>query len=117
MTFLIAEDSRGMRASVKSFLFSRVPGQHSISEASDGAEAIELFEEVRPDWVLMDIMMEPLDGLTAARQIITAHPDAKIIMLTHFSDEQYRRAAKEAGVRAFVLKENLPEIRALILEK
>lgn len=116
MTILIAEDNRRMRESIKGAILTRLPDHHTIYEAEDGAAAIELFERERPDWVLMDILMEPVDGLIASRTILAAHPDAKIIILTSYDDERYRKAAAEAGTRAFVLKEHLSEIPLILSE-
>jgi DNA-binding NarL/FixJ family response regulator len=83
MTFLIAEDNGRMRESITRFIASKIPDQHTIYEASDGGEAIDLYERVRPDWVLMDIKMEPIDGLVTSRTILAAHPEARIIILTN----------------------------------
>jgi NarL family two-component system response regulator LiaR len=114
MIFLIAEDSSRMRASIKQFISTRIPNHHTVYEASDGRSAVDLYERAHPDWVLMDIRMEPIDGLAASRTILAAHPDAKIIILTNYDDERYRSAAKEAGVRAFLLKEHLNEVQAIL---
>ncbi len=116
MVFLIAEDNPLMRASIKNFLLTRIPGQHTVYEASDGAEAIELYERIHPDWVFMDIVMEPVDGLVASRRLRSAHPEAKIIILTNYADKQYRRAADELGVRGFLLKEHLDQIPKVLLQ-
>ncbi len=116
MTFLIAEDNQRMRESIKRMLLGRIPDHHSIYEASDGRQAIDIYECARPDWVLMDIRMESVDGIAASRAIMTAHPEAKIIILTSYDDDHYRRAAKEAGTRAFVLKEHLNDIPAILLQ-
>lgn len=110
MTFVIAEDNRRMRESIRHFLNTRIPDHHSIFEAVDGRGAIDLFERVHPDWVIMDIEMEPMDGLAASRAILAAHPEAKIIILTNYDEVNYRAAAKEAGARAFALKEHLSDI-------
>ena len=114
MTFLIAEDSPRMRASIAKMIHTQIPDHHMIYEASDGGEAIRVYNKASPDWVVMDIMMEPMDGLAATRQIIEAHPDAKIVILTNFDDAQYRRAARAAGVRGFFLKEQLNEMVAFL---
>ena len=110
MIFLIAEDNRRMRESIRRILEARIPDHHSFHEATDGREAIDLFERLHPDWVFMDIEMAPMDGLTASRAILTAHPEAKIIILTNYDEAHYRAAAKDAGTRAFVLKEHLHDI-------
>jgi len=114
MTFLIAEDSSRMRESIKRYLFAKIPNHHTIFEAADGGEAIELYDRVLPDWVLMDIAMEPVDGLEATQAILAAHPDARIIILTNYDDAGYRAAAKKAGTTAFVLKEHLSDIYSIL---
>jgi DNA-binding NarL/FixJ family response regulator len=114
MTFLIAEDSLPMRQSIKRFLLKNMPNHHTFYEAADGGEAIQLYDRFSPDWVLMDIEMVPMDGLTASRSIIASHPSAKIIVLTSFNDAGYRKAAQEAGTVAFVSKDHLPELSAIL---
>jgi DNA-binding NarL/FixJ family response regulator len=115
MIFLIAEDNARMRESIKAYLRTKIPNHHTIHEGADGSEAIEIYGRVHPDWVLMDIAMEPMDGLTASREIFAQHPDAKIIILTSYNEARYRIAAKEAGAKAFVLKEHLGDILSIIL--
>ncbi len=110
MTFLIADDNAAMRASISRFLCASLPNDHVILEAADGGEAISVYERTHPDWVLMDIAMEPVDGLAASSSIMALHPEAKIIILTNYDDARYRAAAKGAGVRAYILKEHLSEI-------
>lgn len=103
-----------MRESFKRTINRSVPDHHTVVEATDGAEAIRLYEQVHPDWVLMDIKMEPVDGLSASRTILAAHPDAKIVILTNYDEPGYRTAASAAGVRAYLLKEQLNEISAIV---
>ena len=67
MVFLIADDSSKMRASFKRMITHSVPDHHTVVEAADGSAAIRMYDEVHPDWVLMDIKMEPVDGLSASR--------------------------------------------------
>ncbi len=110
MTFLIADDNQRFRHSLTRYILARMPGYHTIYEAVDGGEAAALYEKVRPDWVLMDIAMEPMDGLTGSRMILRAHPDARVIILTNYGDADYRDAANRAGTCAFVLKEHLDDL-------
>ena len=117
MVFLIADDSPRMRESFKRMITHSVPNHHTVVEASDGSEAIRLYDEVHPDWLLMDIKMEPVDGLAASRSILAAHPDAKIVILTNYDDPAYRVAARDAGVRAYLLKEDVTDILALLREQ
>jgi DNA-binding NarL/FixJ family response regulator len=114
--FLIADDNARMRESIKRYVSGKIPDHHTIFEAANGADAIMQYERVRPDWVLMGIMMEPVDGLIATRTIRKAHPDARIIVLTTEEDARFRKAAMEAGARAFVLKDHLDEIPMILSE-
>jgi DNA-binding NarL/FixJ family response regulator len=115
MMFLVAEDNARMRESIKRYLHNKIPHHHTVIEAADGGEAIECYERMHPDWVLMDIAMEPMDGLAASRVILGAHPEAKIIILTNYDEARYRAAAKEAGAKAFVLKERLSDVLSIVL--
>ncbi len=114
---LIAEDNTRMRESIKRFLSTRLPGHHTVIEAADGGEAIECYERMHPDWVLMDIAMEPVDGLAASRAILRSHPEAKIIILTNYDEARYRAVANEIGTKAFILKEHLGDILSILPAK
>ena len=113
MKILIVEDSREMRGEIKLFLEGVA---NEINECGDGSEALAAYSQHRPDWVLMDIMMKRVDGLTATRQVKAAFPDAKIMIVTSYNDKELIEAAREAGASEYVLKENLLEVR-LILQK
>ncbi len=80
-------------------------------ECEDGAQALEAFRQCQPDWVLMDIKLKAVDGLTATRQIKAAFPEARIIIVTSYDDKRLRKAAQGAGACAYVSKENLLELR------
>ncbi|MBI2619020.1 MAG: response regulator transcription factor [Ignavibacteriales bacterium] len=103
-----------MRESLRKTIANKVPDNHTVYEARNGGEAIQMYENVHPDWVLMDIKMEPVDGLEASRVILAAHPHAKIIILTNYDDAGYRKAARDAGVREYVLKEHFAEIPGIL---
>jgi len=87
-----------------------------ILECSDGTEAIEAYEANLPDFVLMDINMQPIDGLTAAKEILKRHPEAKIIIVSQHQDERTRETALAVGVASFVGKDDLTPLRALIVK-
>ncbi len=114
MTFLIAEDNIPMRQSIKRFLLKNVPNHHTFYEADEGGEAVQLYDRFSPDWVLMDIEMKPMDGLTASKTILATHPAAKIIVVTGFDDAGYRKAAQEAGTLAFVSKDHLQDLQTIL---
>ena len=111
MTLLIVDDNDHMRLLLRNIVTDLAD---EISECSDGAEALSFYKEHQPDWVLMDIRMKDVDGLTATRQIKAAFADAKIIIVTNYDDQYLRQAAQQAGASEFVLKENLLEVRRIL---
>jgi len=110
MKFLIVDDSAQMRGCIKEYL----PATVETVECRDGLEAIAAFAEHRPDWVLMDIEMKPLDGLAAARQIRTRWPEAKIIFVTSYDQPRFREVALQLKVEGYVLKDNLEQINQIV---
>ena len=84
---------------------------------SDGKEAIALYERYRPDVILMDIRMKDMSGLDASREILKAYPQAKILLLTTFSDDEYIVKALKYGVKGYLLKQDynsiLPALQAV----
>lgn len=111
MKLLIAEDNVLMRRLIKSLVGSLAA---TIDECSNGREALALYEEKRHDCVLMDIEMAEMDGLTATKLIIAAHPQARVVIITQFKDEYLSNAARDAGAFAFVAKENLAAVREVV---
>jgi two-component system response regulator DesR len=111
MNLLIVEDNEPMRRTIKSLLGDLVA---QFYECSDGCEALAAYAEHQPDWVLMDIEMEPVDGLTATKQIKAAYPNAKIIIVTNYDEPALRETAQAAGAFGYVLKENLFTLSQLL---
>ena len=99
MRLLIVEDSQQMRREIKLFVSDLA---QAICECGDGAEALSAYAAQRPDWVLMDIRMEEVDGLTATRRIRGAHREARIMILTAYDDAELREAARGAGACEYV---------------
>jgi two-component system response regulator NreC len=77
---------------------------HVIAEASDGQDAVRLIESHHPDIAIMDISMPTLNGIDAARGLSRTAPKTKVILLTQHEEEQYIHEALEAGVKGYVLK-------------
>jgi DNA-binding NarL/FixJ family response regulator len=80
-----------------------------VGEAADGAAAVAMVAQHAPDVVLMDIRMPVLDGIDATRQITTASPTTKVLILTTFDLDEYVYAALKAGASGFLLKDTHPE--------
>lgn len=104
---LIVDDSQPMRELIKMTLAGVA---EIVGECSDGSEAMSAYERLQPDWILMDIDMKDVDGITATRQITAAYPLAKIMIVTDYNDADMRHAAREAGASQYIVKENLLEI-------
>lgn len=103
LRILIADDHEVARKGIRSLLESH-PGWEICGEAKDGREAVELATQQKPDVLLLDIGMPNLNGLDAARQILTITPDARILILTIHDSEQVVREVLAAGARGFLLK-------------
>jgi len=99
----IADDHEVVRRGVRALLEAH-PGWEVCGEAKDGREAVEKVKEVNPDLVLIDVGMPNLNGLDAARQIITAQPGVRVLVLTMHESEQIVREVLEVGARGFLLK-------------
>jgi response regulator NasT len=98
---VVAEDDALIRLDAVEIL--REAGFDVVGEASNGEEAVELAEELRPDVVVMDIKMPKMDGLTAAEKIGKDRL-APVVMLTAFSQKELVERARDAGAMAFVVK-------------
>jgi len=111
MTVLIVDDNEKIRELVRDYLPASVD---QIYECADGSEAFALYQTHLPDWVLMDINMKDVDGITATRQIIAAYPKARVMMVTDYQEEELRNAAFEAGACQYVVKEDLLSISKIL---
>lgn len=85
-----------------------------VYEAADGGEAIAICATERPDWVLMDVRMKPIDGLRATAAIKARLPETRVVIVTQYDDPELREEARRAGACAWLLKENLHELPAIL---
>jgi two-component system response regulator NreC len=100
---LIADDHDVVRSGLKGLL-QRVPTLSVVGEAANGEEAVRLAERFKPDIVIMDISMPVLNGIEATRQIKTAQPEVKVIILSVHEDEEYAYQILRAGASGYLLK-------------
>lgn len=102
---LLADDHTVMRAGLR-LLLERHENFEVIGEAADGREAVQIAAEQKPAVVVMDVAMPHLNGVEAARQILSKNPDTAIVMLSMHSDESYVLRSLKAGARAYLLKDS-----------
>ena len=116
MNVLIVDDDIFVSGALKTILESS--GDITVpATGSDGKEAVELFRRYHPDVLLMDIRMKEVSGLDAAAEILKEFPDARILLLTTFSDDEYIIRARKLGAKGYLLKQDygsiLPALRAV----
>jgi two-component system, NarL family, response regulator NreC len=102
---VLADDHVLVRQGLKSLLERE--GFQVVAEASDGQEALRHVESLQPEIAIMDISMPTLNGLNASRQINRSSPKTKTILLTQHDEGQYIREALDAGVKGYVLKNQI----------
>lgn len=104
---LLAEDQHLVRQGLK-MIIEQDPRLKVVAEAGNGEEAVRQFEKHLIDITLMDIRMPVLSGLEAIRRIRARRPDAKILVLTTFNDDEYALKALELGACGYLLKDAEP---------
>ena len=116
MRVLVVDDDKLVAVSLKTIL--EADGEITVVGLGEaGDDAIRLYREQHPDILLMDIRMSPMSGLEASEEILKEKPEAKILLLTTFSDDEYIVKALKCGVKGYLLKQDyasiLPAIRAV----
>lgn len=110
----IAEDHAIVRKGIRALL-TMAPDMEVVGEASNGREAIPRVESLRPDVILMDLVMPEMDGIEAIRRITARQPEARILVLTSFATDDKVFPAIKAGALGYLLKDSDPEelVRAI----
>jgi len=108
---LIADDNDDVRRMLRSIVEDIDP---DIVECTNGREAFEAYAEYEPDVVLMDIGMEPVDGLTAMALILAKYPDAAIIIVTEHQDRRIRETSLSRGASGFVGKDDVTLVSGMV---
>jgi CheY-like chemotaxis protein len=111
VSLMIVDDSDDIRRMLREVVADLAD---PIYECRDGSEACAAYAQHQPDWVLMDVSMTPMDGVTATQQIMRAFPTARIVIVTQYDDVRFRNAAEASGARGFVLKDNVFEVRRFL---
>lgn len=100
---LLVDDHEMVRMGLAAFL-STVEEIDVVGEASNGEEGVQLAQDLKPDVILMDLVMEKLDGIEATKQIKKVYAKAKVIVLTSFIDDEKVYPVMEAGAFSYILK-------------
>lgn len=109
MNILIIDDDALIVASLKMILETD-SNIHVAGTGLSGEEAIKLFAQVQPDILLMDIRMDGLTGIDAGKHIVSQFPDAKILYLTTFTDDEYIIEALRLGAKGYLLKQEFDSL-------
>ena len=100
---MLADDHRMLREGLRRSMTEQ--GFSVVGEAADGAQAVELAHRLQPDVVLMDVTMPELDGVGATREIRSALPNVRVVMLTMHADEDVLASAIRAGASGYLVKD------------
>lgn len=111
MRLLIVDDSIRVRDLIKRLVGGLCA---EVYECADGDEGLAAYQKYLPDWVLMDIRMQKLNGIEATRRIVADFPEARVVIVTNFDDDRLRETATAAGACGYVLKEDLTVLRRML---
>lgn len=100
---LVADDHSFFRDGLRLFI-DATAGFELIGEVDNAVDVVSFAERLNPDVILMDVSMPPSDGIQATREIVESNPDAKILMLTMFDDDDNVFKALQAGAKGYILK-------------
>lgn len=109
MNIVIIDDDKLVAMSLKTILES-TGSVNVLAIGSCGEEAIELYTLLKPDVLLMDIRMNGMSGIEAGEKILAGYPDARILYLTTFSDDEYIIKAVLMGAKGYILKQDFESI-------
>lgn len=105
---LIADDHAIVREGLRA-LFATEPGLELVAEAADGIEAVDKVRALKPDVILLDMLMPRKDGLGAIHDIMIQNPEARILVLTSFAEDEKVFPAIKAGALGYLLKDSSPQ--------
>ncbi len=108
MNIIIVDDDDIVVMSLKTIIESK--GINVVGTGKSGEDAVALYMEHKPDVVLSDIRMKGMDGISAACEILSKDKDAKILLLTTFSDDEYVTGALKNGIKGYILKQDFDGI-------
>lgn len=109
MRIVLIDDDKLVCMSLKTIL--EADGSIEVAAiGNDGREALSLYQQYTPDVLLMDIRMQDMNGTEALESLLSSYPDAKVLFLTTFLDDNYIVKALELGAKGYILKQNFEHI-------
>ena len=111
VSVLIVQDDEAMRRALRSMVADLVT---DVYECADSAEALSVYTATRPDWVVLDLVTRDEGGFAATRQITAAYPDARVVIVGNYDDDELRAAARSAGAVGYVVTENMYDVRQVL---
>ncbi len=112
---LITDDTAFMRMTLRNVLEKN--GYEVVAEAEDGFQAVEKYQQVKPDLVTMDITMPNMDGITAIKKIMASDPQAKIVVVSAMGQKALVIEALNSGAKDFIVKPFQPDRIVEALQK
>lgn len=109
MNDIVCDDDKLVCDSL-SIILGAQPDIEIIGTGQDGNDAVRLYRELKPDIALLDIQMPARDGLSAAREILSLDPHARVVFLTTFADDEYIVGALKLGARGYLIKTDVATI-------
>ena len=111
LKLLIVDDHAALRRTLRQLFDGPAV---TILEASSGEEAVKVFGAEHPDWVIMDMRMPGMGGIKATEAIRQLDPQAWVIVISQFTEPEYREQARQAGATEFLNKEQMPRLAEII---
>lgn len=108
MRIILADDDAMVLESLKSIM--ELHGITVVEECKDGSRILSSYRQHLPDLVLSDIRMKEMNGIEAAKALLDEYPEAKVLLLTTFEDEEYISEALRIGCKGYILKQNIAHL-------